>query len=267
MESILQSSLIQYGGFKVVLRDLSDFLTTLYNNPDISYREIIKLSGVGKNKAENFRYYLRDFGLLASGIYKPTDLGRIIYSNDKRFVESFTQWVMLYNWAKASGNPLLHFVLYHNETSLARKQVEIDFVNWADSNGFKTDYKDTIPGLANRTFDALIDESAFRTLSLLTIADGMIRRTDPYSVHPLLLAYILYDTRNGRQSITINELLSEPGNIGQFFGYSPSSLENRLNDLANIGLVKRIQSANLNMVELPYVGSPLALVEQYYAEN
>lgn len=267
MNPTLQSSLIQYGGFKVVLRDISEFFSKLYNNPDTNYKEVVRLSGIGKNKAENFRYYLRDFGLLVPGVYKTTDLGRIIYTNDKRFVESFTQWILLYNWSKSAGNPLLHYLLYHNEATLARKQVENDFVNWADSNGFKTDYKDTIEGLAKRTFEALEDGDAFRALSLLSITDGMVRRTDPYGVHPLLLAYVLYDNRNGRQSITISELLDEPGNIGRFFGYNASSLDHRLNDLTNLGLVKRVQTANLNMVELPYVGSPLAFVEQYYAEN
>lgn len=256
-------TLHDYQGFAINLREI----TQVFNLFGVEKKTLVNETGFGDNKVRGIIDYLKDFAL-ASNTRDLTELGKVIKSADKRLAEDFSKWLCVYHWSTKQHNPVLFYLLNCVENRIRTSEFPESFKLWAAANDIQTNYKKLyVEGLINKTTKALTDVDAFEKLRLLSITDDQIERTEPYGVHPLLLAYVLYDNRNGRQSITINELLSEPGNIGQFFGYSPSNLENRLNDLANIGLVKRIQSANLNMVELPYVGSPLALVEQYYAEN
>lgn len=256
-------TLHDYQGFALILREIIQ----VFNLFGAEKKTLINETGFGDNKVRGLIDYLKDFSL-ASNTKELTELGKVIKAADKRLVEDFSKWLCVYHWSAKQHNPVLFYLLNCTGSIVRLSELPELFKLWAAANDIQTSYKKLyVEGLISKTTKALTDLDAFEKLRLLSITGDQIARTEPYGVHPLLLAYVLYDNRNGRQSITINELQDEPSNIGRFFGYSSSSLENRLNDLAHLGLVKRIQTANLNMVELPYVGSPLAFVEQYYAEN
>lgn len=266
MKTSTLTSLIEYGKFKLDIKELSSFFAILYTNPKAGLVEWKKNTGLGKSKIENLRYYLRDCSLLNHSNFDTTDLAEFIHKNDPRFRDSFTLWLLLYGWSKKENNPFLHYFLnYSTETNPSVNNERL-FIEWASKNNFKTDYESTVPGLIKRTVTALTDIDAFQSLNLFTTHDERLYRAEPYNVHPLLLAYILYDNGRGRHSISLPELLDEPGNLGKFFGYDIRALDNRLNDLENLNLVKRVQVANLNMIELLYNGSPLAFIERYYNE-
>ncbi|GAB4042846.1 DUF4007 family protein [Spirosoma jeollabukense] len=256
-------TLHEYQGFGVVLREI----TQVFNLLGVEKQVLINETGFGDNKVRGLIDYLKDFNL-ASTTKELTKLGELIRKADKRLVEDFSKWLCLYHWSARDHNPVLFYLLNCTDNVVSLTGFQEAFKLWASANDIQTNYrKPYVNGLINKTFKALTDTDAFEKLRMIFINNDRIERLDPYGVHPLLLAYILYDNRRGRQSITITELLEEPGNIGKFFGYNANSIENRLNDLAHLGLVKRVQVANLNMVELPFNGSPLALVEKYYAEN
>ena len=267
MESKTLNSLIEYGGFKVNLKEVNKLFNLICKFPNYGFIELGIESGLGKNKIENYRYYLRDFGLLAGANYKLTDLGRLLFTYQKNFTEEFTFWLLLYEWAKSEGNPFLYYYLNYGGNERGKSEMEIEFVYWASQNGFKTDYETIVGGLINRTITALTDSDAFQSLNLFTIHDDRLYRSEPYNVHPLLVAYILYDNRRNRVSTSINELLEEPGNIGKFFGYNSRTLDAQLVALQELNLVKRVQTADLNMINYLYTGTPLALAERYYNEN
>lgn len=261
------STLIEYGGFKVIIKEINKLFTLICKFPNYGYAELGNESGLGKNKIENYRYYLRDFGLLTAGNYKPTELALLLVIYQKNFTENFTYWLLLYQWSKIEGNPFLHYYLNYSENEGLKSEMEKGFVSWANQHGFKTDYETTVGGLISRTVNALTDGEAFQVLNLFTLDDDRLYRSKPYNVHSLLIAYILYDTRRDRVSISINELMQEPGSIGKFFGYDSRSLDQQLGELQNLGLIKRIQTADLNMINYQYTESPLSLVERYYNEN
>jgi hypothetical protein len=256
-------TLHEYQGFGVSIREI----TQVFNLFGAEKQVLISETGFGDNKVRGLIDYLKDFSI-ASNTKELTKLGEVLQKADKRLVEDFSKWLCLYHWSAKDHNPALYYLLNCTSNVIILAGLQEAFKLWASANDIQTNYKKPyVAGLISKTLKALTDTEAFEKLRLVSIGNDKIERTDPYGVHPLLLAYILYDNRHGRQSITINELLEEPGNIGKFFGYNSNSLDNRLNDLAHLGLVKRVQVANLNMVELPYSGSPLALVEKYYAEN
>jgi hypothetical protein len=256
-------TLHEYQGFGLILREV----TQVFNLFGAEKQLLINETGFGDNKVRGLIDYLKDFNL-ASNTKELTKLGEEIRKADKRLVEDFSKWLCVYHWSASDHNPALFYLLNCTSNVVSLAEFQEAFKLWASANDIQTNYKKPyVAGLISKTFKALTDTEAFEKLRLISISNDRIERPEPYGVHPLLLAYVLYDNRRGRQSITITELLEEPGNIGKFFGYNANSLDNRLNDLVNLGLVKRVQVANLNMVELPFNGSPLALVEKYYAEN
>ncbi|TPG64625.1 DUF4007 family protein [Hymenobacter nivis] len=253
----------EYQGFGLILREVTQVLNLFGAENQV----LINETGFGDNKVRGLIEYLKDFNL-ASTKRELTKLGEEIKKSDKRLVEDFSKWLCVYHWSAREHNPVLFYLVNCAGNAASKNGFQEAFKLWASANDIQTNYKKRyVESLISKTFNALTDTEAFEKLRLISISNDRIERPEPYGVHPLLLAYILYDNRRGRQSITITELLEEAGNIGKFFGYSANSLDNRLNDLANLGLVKRVQVANLNMVELPFNGSPLALVEKYYAEN
>lgn len=256
-------TLHDYQGFGVSLREI----TQVFNLFGAEKQLLISETGFGDNKVRGLIDYLKDFSL-AGNTKDLTKLGETVKRADKRLIEDFSKWLCVYHWSSQENNPALFYLLNYAGNVSRLNGFPEAFKVWAASNGIQTNYKKPyVTGLISKTLKALTDTEAFEKLRLISISDDTIVRTEPYSIHPLLLAYILYDNRRGRQSISITELLEEPGNIGKFFGYNADTLDNRLNDLVHLGLIKRVQVANLNMVELPFNGAPLALVEKYYAEN
>jgi hypothetical protein len=261
-------SLKEYQGFAVNLRDISKIFVLAYSNIT-GNKELFAESGFGDNKVRGMLEYLKDFNLLED---KKTlsELGTVIFQNDKRFSENFTKWIILYQWSKLGNNPILHFLVHELITGKETDIIKENFIIWANKFQIKTDYdKNLIGGLLNKTINSLIEvnSDAFQNLNLFNKSQNKIVRAEPYSLHPLLLGYILYDNRNGRTSIGFDELLNEVGNIGKFFGLNSKQLDIKIVDMMNIGIVRMIQYADLHMIEFTFQGSTLNLLEKFYAEN
>lgn len=256
-------SLHEYQGFPVNLRELTQVLGLLEQDSKSLYEE----SGLNYSKVRGLKEYLDDFGLI-DGAKNLSAYGMVIKSKDRRLSEDFSKWVCVYNWSNKVSNPVLYYLINEVSSEFNRSEIQEHFKNWASKNNIKTDYeKQYVAGLIGKTINALTDPEAFGVLNLFTLHDEKVYRAEPYNVHPLLTAYILYDNRRDRVSISMNELMEEPGNIGKFFGYDSRSLDKHLAILQDLGLIKRVQTVDLNMINYQYPGLPLSLVERYYNEN
>ncbi|GAB2627914.1 hypothetical protein GCM10027035_23060 [Emticicia sediminis] len=261
-------TLKEYQGFPVNLKDISKMLVLISNNI-ASNQELMAESGFGDNKVRGVLEYLKDFNLLKDR-KSLTELGSLIHKNDKRFSENFTRWIILYQWAKLENNPILYYLVNELITGKEIEVVKENFIFWANKFQIKTDYdKNFISGLLNKTINSIVDSNsdAFQNLNLFTKNQDKIIRAEPYAIHPLFLGYIVYENRNGRTSIGIDELLNEVGNIGKFFGLNSKELDNKIVEMMNIGIVRMIQHADLHMIEFIYKGSAINLLEKYYDEN
>lgn len=257
-------SLHEYQGFPVNLNDIASVMYFLGGDK----QNLLKQTGFGDNKIRSLLDYLKDFGLATENKKALSEIGNILKSEDKNLSEDFSKWLCLYNWAKFENNSALYFLLNFARNGQNLKVIEEQFKEWAPGNGIQTDYKkDFASKLLALSRRALTEPEAFQNLSLITIQQSEMYRVQPYNVHTLLIGYVLYDNSKGRRSVSIPQLMDEPGNVGRFFGYGEHALNKRLDDLANIGLVQRIQNANLNMVQLSYEGHPIDFAKKYYAEN
>jgi len=255
----------EYQGFSVDLRELSKVLSLIGKGP-INNSGLLEETGFGINKVRGIKEYLSDFGLLAEK-NTLTAVGQLIYQNDHRFRDPFTQWVILYHWSMKENNPFLNFLI--NDLSVAADDAAIirKFKQWAERNKVKTDYEgNKLNGLINRTKSAILESSAFQSLNLFLSFDDVLQRAEPYNVNPYIIAYILYNQRRGRTSVSFSELLDERNNVAKFFNWNSKELEAKMVELMNMKMTKLVHYADLHLIEFSYNGTPNNLIEEYYEE-
>jgi hypothetical protein len=256
----------EYGGFRVDKNELSKLFYIIYNNPEFKSKDLEFESGYGKNKIENLKYYLRNFNLLDKN-YAPTELAKIIYLYDKYFEDEMTSWVLFYHWAQKTSNPFLYYQLNESFEPKSKENLRTDFCSWAVMNEIKIDYdKDFVGGLISRTLNSFLESDAFKNLNIYVYEGDKYIRDIPYKTNPLLLSYILYDNRNGRTTISFEELLKDSNNIGRIFNLSRDTLQQHIYAMRDIGVVQYVQTANLQYVTYIYQETPLKLLEKYYEQ-
>jgi hypothetical protein len=255
-----------YGGFKLDKNELYKLFFLIYNNPTFKKKELLLESGFGDNKIENLKYYLKHFNLLDKN-YLPTELAKVIYTNDKYFEDEFTLWVLFYHWANRISNPLLYYLLNESLESKTKETLRKDFSSWAIRNDIKIDYKkDFLGGLISITVNSLSDSDAFKNLNVYKMQNEKFSRDVPYKINPLLVAYVLYENRQNRTTISFDELLKEPNNIGKFFNLDSENLLKQIHALRDFGLVIYNQQADLNHIAFTFQDSNLKLLERYYEQ-
>jgi hypothetical protein len=176
-------------------------------------------------------------------------------------------WVLFYHWACSASNPFLYYHL--NETFEAKTKEELrkDFSSWAIMNNIKIEYKkDFLGGLISITLNSFSDSDAFKNLNVFKLQNNKFQRDIPYKTATLLVAYILYDNRQNRTTISIDELLKEPNNIGKFFNLDKELIMQQIYSLRDIGLVEYVQTANLHHIVYTHKELNLKLLERYYEQ-
>lgn len=257
-------TIINYGGFKFDKNELYKLFYLIYNNPAFKNKDLIIESGFGKNKVDNLRIYLKHLNLL-NKVYKPTELANTIYINDKYFEDEITLWVLFYHWAEKESNPFLYFHLNESPKSNTKAGLIRDFRSWSIMNEIKTDYADDfVNGLINITLNSFSDPDAFKNLNIFKFKDDKYHRDVPYKADVLILAYILYNKRNGRTTITFDELLEEPHNIGKIFNLNKETLLEQIYAIRDAGLVQYVQTANLQHIVYTYQEEAMQLLVRYY---
>jgi len=252
-----------YGGFKVDKNELYKLFILIYNNPTFKKKELLLESGFGDNKIDILKLYLNHFNLLDG--YLPTELAKVIFKYDKYFEDEVTLWVLLYHWANKQSNPFLYYQINESFDSKTKNELERDFCSWAIINDIKINYPPGyIGGLLSRTLNSFSDSDAFKNLNVYKIQNEKFFRDIPYKINSLLVAYVLYDNRQKRTTISFDELLKEPNNIGKFFNLDKELILQQIYALRDIGLIEYVQTANLQHIVYTFQDSNLKLLERYY---
>jgi hypothetical protein len=257
-------NITKYGGFKLDKNELYKLFYLIYNNPTFKKKDLLLESGFGNNKVDNLKLYLKHLNLLDK-LYKLTELAKTIYINDKYFEDEITLWVLFYHWTEKESNPFLYYLLNESTEAKTKENLAKDFRSWSILNDVKTDYGDDfVKGLINITTNSFLDSDAFKNLNIFKVQNDKYYRDIPYKVNALLLAYVLYDNRNGRTTITFDELLEEPNNIGKVFNLDKETLLEQIYGLRDLGLLKYVQTANLQHIVYTYQEAALKLLDKYY---
>ncbi len=103
-----------------------------------------------------------------------------------------------------------------------------------------------------------------------TGSDDTYRARTIEIVPSLVIGFILYNQRQQEgqvSTISINELLNQPGHVGKVFLLSREQLMAKLRQLEAKGVIGISQFADLDNVTFGHVADPLSLLADYYQEQ
>lgn len=248
--------------------------------------------GIGANMVKSLRYWLQAVGLTyepTSGkrVQNLTDFGQRVYLNDKYIEELGTLYLMQYQLAKQETEATAWYFFFNifnmseftkeefvqeiqnyilmseEEISVALRSLNDDFA--CIINTYLPRYKTNPDRISpENNIDCPLGE-----LGLLDIANRKKRtfkKTIPAAktFNPWVVLAIIQEQADGRKEIGLNELLTSPCNIGRVFNLDAITMLDVLHDVENIGELKIIRTAGLDVIHLNRQRTFIECIDNYY---
>lgn len=234
--------------------------------------------GIGSNMVKALRYWLQTVGLTQepkSGrrTQTLTPLGKQIYDNDCYIEELGTLYLLQYKLASQDEEATAWYYFF-NEFSMSEFTKE-DFVQSLQNYILMADDGNSVAIRSlNDDFTCIINtylpryksnpgkvspenniDCPFGELGLVDIANKKqktYKKSIPSakSLNPWVVLAIIMDRSEGRNEIALNELLTMPGNIGKVFNLDAITMLDVLHEIENIGMLKIIRTAGLDVIHL-----------------
>ena len=248
--------------------------------------------GIGSNMVKALRYWLQAVGLTTEStrgrrIQSLTPLGEQVYLNDRYIEELGTLYLLQYQLAKQKEEATAWYFFF-NEFSMSEftreefVQALQNYILMADDassvairslnddfaciiNTYLPRYKSN-PG---KVFPENNIDCPFGELGLIDIAN---RKQKTYkksipaagSLNPWVVFAVIVDQAKGRDEIGLNELLTRPYNIGKVFNLDAITMLDVLHEIENLGLLKIIRTAGLDVIHLNQQMNFNECVQNYY---
>lgn len=269
---------------RVVARE--DLFVSKKDNP-------MDVLGIGSNMVKSLRYWLQAVGLTSEPpkgkrIQKLTPFGQIVYENDKYIEEMGTLYLLQYELAKQKDDATAWYFFF-NEFNMSEFTKE-DFVqslqNYILMNG---DGDTAALRSLNDDFSCIINtylpryksnpdkvspenniDCPFGELGLVDIANKK-KKTYKKSIpgaktfNPWVVLAVIVDQADGRDEIGLNDLLNSPCNIGKVFNLDAVTMIDILHEVEQIGAIKIIRTAGLDIIHLNEDYNFIQCVSQFYA--
>jgi hypothetical protein len=265
--------------------------------------------GIGANMVKSLRYWVQAVGLTEetkSGTRTQafSQLGNIIWNNDKYLEEMGTLWLLHYKLATNEENATAWYYFF-NKFRLSEFNKE-DFVLSASSL-VKMDYGIDVvsnpkeeEGMGRSSiegdFDCIINtyvsrlkskpekvqpenniDCPFGELGLIDIVnkkDKTYKKCAPKrdTLHPLVLLAVILDNadkdgrENRQEEIRITALQNDIGNIGKIFNLDSIALTDYLYKIAAPGYIKVVRTAGLDVIKIETEMDFYDCVERYYEQ-
>lgn len=252
------------------------FERTIIANLSLAYREkntysrseLMSKLGVGDNKAEAMVTWLGKLSLRDNRKKKLTAFGRSLIEFDPYFEFIATQWLLHYQLAKNRDAEVWYFLtnkfVPQKERFVFEEALEsltLAKIGEESPKHLRSDVRIYLNGFT--------DSKGFKDINYITeTGRNNYRKGPPKGLHPLLIAYILFDQRKenypGVKTISITELLNADGNVGKVCLLNRASLETFLYQLQGMGYLVVSKFADLDQVAFKFEGDPLEILEEYY---
>lgn len=248
--------------------------------------------GIGANMVKALRYWLQAVRLTSepvSGrrIQSLTDFGQCVYTHDRYIEELGTLYLLQYQLAKQKEEATAWYFFFNifnlseftkeefvqelqnyilmsdDDTSVALRSLNDDFS--CIINTYLPRYK-TNPDKVSPENNI---DCPFGELGLVDIANKK-RKTlkksipDAKTFNPWVVLSVIQDQADGREEIGLNELLTNPCNIGKIFNLDAITMLDILHDIENIGMLKIIRTAGLDVIHLSRRMTFIECVDYYY---
>lgn len=252
--------------------------------------------GIGSNMVKSLRYWLQAAGLTEEPNHGKrtqtlTELGQVIYNNDPFFEEIGSLWLVNYMIASNENDATAWYLFFNefNQTefteedfySRLRKYVKMidpekmpadraiyddfrcvmgTYVKRNRSNGDKSDPEDNM-------------ECPLTELGLIDTVSGSAKNKYYRKINPkienipeLIALAIIIDNAGENREIKISSILSDKNGLGKIMNLDTITLINILYKLDNLGYLKVVRTAGLDIVKLSTDMSFIDCVRKYYEE-
>ncbi|TDL50366.1 DUF4007 family protein [Paenibacillus dendritiformis] len=243
--------------------------------------------GLGKNMVESLKYWLFAFNVLEERIeggqkgHYLTELGRILYDNDKLLQRNETLAILHYNLIRNINDQSTVFDWYFNkykEMSVSKPELLNSFVIWVSQNETKQISEKSL----KRDIDCLIqfytktpDENdpenvifcPFSRLSLMKCEHSgegfdtikkIVPEIDKIGIIPLYYVLLTHQALNEVDLISVDEVLNSEYLLGKTFNLSRYKVIEALNILTNHEdyPIQYVRTNNLDYIKLAKI-SPI----------
>lgn len=248
--------------------------------------------GIGSNMVKALRYWLQGVGLTEepkSGkrLQSLTNLGRQVYESDCYIEELGTLYLLQYKLASQKTEATAWYYFF-NEFSMSEFTKE-EFVQSLQNYILMAEQDGTVAIRSlNDDFACIINtylpryksnpgkvspenniDCPFGELGLIDIANRK-KKTYKKSIpsaktfNPWVILAVIVDQAEGKEEITLNELLTAPCNIGKVFNLDAITMLEILHEVENMGLIKIIRTAGLDVIRVMKKASFNDCVKKYY---
>ena len=246
----------------------ADVFTDKEENP-------MDIFGIGSNMVKSLRYWLQATGLTkenTSGkrFQQFTELGEIIYSNDKYLEELGTLFLLHYKLVtnKEEATSWFYFFNIFNQLEFNKDEFVNEISKYISIEG-----NDVALRSLNDDFNCIINtyisrvklnmgkvsaenniDSPFGELALINISSkGKNYRykkmlVKASTIDPWVALAVIVEEAKGETSIQLNHLLNNPCNIGKVFNLDAISMLELLYNIEKIGKIKIIRTAGLDVI-------------------
>ena len=248
--------------------------------------------GIGANMVKALRYWMQAVGLTSeptSGrrIQSLTEFGQRVYVHDRYIEELGTLYLLQYQLAKQKEEATAWYFFFNvfNMSEFTKEEFVQEIQNYIlmsdeDEPVAIRSLNDDFACIINTYLpryktnpDKISPENnidcPFGELGLVDIANKR-RRTFKKSIpaaktfNPWVVLSIIEDQADGREEIGLNELLTSPCNIGRVFNLDAITMLDVLHDIENIGMLKIIRTAGLDVIHLSKQMTFIECVDYYY---
>lgn len=242
--------------------------------------------GIGSNMVKSLRYWMQATGLTNETKVigqELTDIGHVIYDNDKYIEEIGTLWILHYMLATNAtmatswyfffndfkltefnkDDFVLHFRRFLNDFEISERSLEDDF--YCIINTY-------VPHIKSNPTKVLPENNIdcpFGELGLVDIVskkEKIYRKQNPAidTMHPLVVLAFILRQANESKEIKINDLQYGFNGIGKIFNLDPISMINILYKLEVMGYVKVIRTAGLDVIRIITAMTSIECLQEYY---
>lgn len=253
---------------------LSGMLIAIAQNDQATDEQIANAMGVNPYMVTGFRGWLRKTGLGTgtSGKYKLTPLGRNIAKYDPKLHLTGTLWLLHYNLCSEHEERAEVWFRCFNEFISVGQTFEPEMLR-AYVERSVVDTVTNVKGIANDTNELITtytQPNALGGLNIITKHKKMIEVTPSQLPHPLIAAYILFDSWPRRfgaaDSVRLSQVVTEPECLGRICMATPERTREMILTLQGLGLVNYADTQH-EPVTRRFHGPALELIERYYEEQ
>lgn len=276
---------------------LSKGMKNVDKSPDVFVNKEDKpmdVLGIGSNMVKALRYWMQATGLTKepkSGkrVQSFTEIGKIIYREDRYLEEQGTLALLQWHLAKNKDDATAWYYFFYvfKMKEFSRDDFVQSLKNYvlmedASAAAAERSYQDDFNCIVNTYLPRYKTSSRYTSpenniscplgeLGLMDIASKerkIYRKNMPsWAMLPALIALaIILQAHQNEKEIEILKLLNGEGSIGRAFNMDMTLLLDTLRRIENLGAVKIIRTAGLDVIRIQTDKTALECIEQYYQD-